>query len=286
MPYPKKRGPNIRSKIYHKYKYHLFPKINHLRGTTRLLKILEKSAERGIEKIDKSEIEPIYEKQWDNLAILDAARYDTYQETINTNAESRITVESHSKGFIRETFSQGDWSDTVIITANPFYNEREFKELVGKKPEDVFATIFQTWKTDWNSQNGTVMPEKIIEDVKTAEKLFPDKRKIIHFMQPHHPFIQSDIDDPGFGDTKENEKDYEKVWELAAREKIDHNEVIQGYLSNHELMLDPISELEEVLEGSIKITADHGNLLGENGLYGHPGSSNLKPLRKVPFDSL
>jgi glucan phosphoethanolaminetransferase (alkaline phosphatase superfamily) len=36
----------------------------------------------------------------------------------------------------------------------------------------------------------------------------------------------------------------------------------------------------------VLITADHGELLGENGLYGHPADSDAEKLRKVPWYSL
>jgi hypothetical protein len=286
MKYPSKPNKNIRSTLYHSYKYNIFPKIENIRGATRLLKVLEYLAQLGIGKINEKNIELISEKEWDNLIIIDAARHDTYQETINPDSDSRITAESHSRGFIRENFSKGDWSDTVVITANPFYNEEEFEKLTGEKPGEKFETIFQVWSTDWNTEHGTVMPDKIVEKTKTAEKLFPEKKKIIHLMQPHHPFIKSNIDDPGFGDTKGNQKNYEKAWELAEKGKIEHKKILKGYLKNHSLLSEHFSQLEEILEGSTKITADHGNLLGENSLYGHPGNSNLKPLKKVPWDSL
>lgn len=193
LSYPTERQDTFRSKMYRKYKHELFPKVKHLRGTTRLKNSLGKLAQIDLEKIDE-EIELIYEKEWDNLIILDAARHDTYQETINPEANSRITAESHSVGFIRENFSKGDWSNTVVVTANPFYNESRFKELTGRELDQTFETVFQVWKTDWNEENGTVMPEKMVDKFKTAKKLFPGKKIILHFMQPHYPFIDSDLD--------------------------------------------------------------------------------------------
>lgn len=279
--YPDKREETLYSKIYKKYKHDIFPEIDFIRGTTRLQHLLKRLASIKINKIHNTE--SIKNRDWDNLIILDAARHDTYQETINPEAESRITLESHSKGFIRENFSDGDWRDTVMITANPFYNEKEFKRLTGRTLKDTFETVFQVWKTDWNDEKGTVMPEKIVEKTFTTEKLFPEKRKIIHMMQPHHPFINSDIQDPGFGDTRDENTNYEKVWERVAKGKLSHEKVIEGYLDNHKILEPHLNELKN-LSGRTVVTADHGNLLGENGLYGHPASSNLEPLRKVPWD--
>ena len=278
--YPEKREETFLSRAYKKYKYSLLPRVKHVRGTTRLKETLKALAATGINKPGESE--PIGEKEWDNLIILDAARHDTYRETLNNKSNHRITQESHSRGFIRENFSDGDWRDTAVITANPFYNSESFEELTDRSLEDTFETIFHVWETDWNSEEGTVMPDKMVEKAFTAEKLFPDKRKIIHMMQPHHPFIDSDIQDPGFGDTRSEETEYEKVWERTAKGEIPHQKVVEGYLQNHRLLKPHLEKLKE-LSGKTVVTADHGNLLGENGLYGHP-PGNLEPLRKVPWD--
>lgn len=285
MSYPKSREGGIRTKIYREYKYKLFPKISHLRGTTKLKNLLEQIAQLRMERIKKQEITAISDREWDNLIILDAARHDTYCETINPEAKSRITAESHSKGFIRENFSEGDWSDTVVITANPFYNEEEFRELTGKNPEEKFETIFQVWKTDWNEEKETVMPQKIIERTKTAEKLFPNKKKIIHFMQPHYPFIDSELENSGFGDALIEDQN-EDVWTKAEQKNLSHSKVVKEYKKNHKILENHLNELKRFLKGKTIITADHGNLLGERGFYGHPGGSNLEALRKVPWDPL
>lgn len=280
--YPKKREKKISSSLYYKYKYDIFPKIEHIRGATRLKKLLGRFSRRNIPKADESQ--PIKTKEWENLVILDAARFDTYKETINNNCEKRISAESHSRGFIRENFSEGDWSDTVVITANPFYNKKEFRQLTKRNLDNTFHTVFQVWDTDWNKEEGTVMPDKVMQKAKTAQKLFPEKRKIVHFMQPHHPFIESEIDDPGFGDTKSGiNKSYKKVWQKVALQDLNHQEVLQGYIQNHYVVKPYISKLEEIFE-EFTVTADHGNLLGEEGLYGHPDVGPIKALRTVPWD--
>jgi hypothetical protein len=285
VPYPKKREITTRSRLYRKYKYQVFPRVDHIRGATKLLDILEKVAQLGMNKIGEHEIEPVYEKSWDNLLILDAARHDTYQKTINSEAESRITVESYSKGFIRETFSVGDWSDTIVITANPFYNEKDFTELVGESPDDIFEVIFQVWDTDWEKNPGTVMPQKMVEKAKTAEKLFPEKRKIIHFMQPHYPFLNSQIEDQGYGDAFQDYNN-DQIWTRVEKKELKQEDVKKDYINNHSILEEHLESLNNIITGKTVITADHGNLLGENGFYGHPRESNLRPVRKVPWDDL
>lgn len=75
------------------------------------------------------------------------------------------------------------------------------------------------------------------------------------------------------------------VWKEVEGEKVKHSAPVEGYKSNMEWVLDKIEQdLIEDLEGKVVITSDHGNLLGENGFYGHDPGGRSRPLRKVPWD--
>ena len=238
---------------------------------------------RHTEKISE-EPDDIFSFDWDNLIILDACRHDLYEE-VNGETDYRITKESMSKGFIRENFSEGDYSDVVYITANPFFNEKKFKKLTGRDVDDVFHEVFHTYRTDWSEEENTVLPESVVRDAKTSEKLFPEKKKIIHFMQPHHPFINFDLVDAGFDDILSTEI-YDNEWDLAMRGDLEHEVVAEAYRENLELVMPHVKELGENLSGKTMVTADHGNLMGENGLYWHPPRSKAKGLRKVPMTEI
>ena len=287
MSYPSERVTGFRTRIWRFYRNKLWlPHLSNFKPATGVLKVLKWLAD-DTEKVGKDSGKPLRELEWDNVIILDAARHDLYQETINSEADSRTTMESNSGSFIEENFSQGNWEDTVVITANPFYNPEHFKERTGRELEDTFHTVFQVWSTDWNEEKGTVMPEKMIEKVETAEKLFPKKRKIIHFMQPHYPFIDSDIDVGGYGDAfKEDAENKKNIWQQMEGGRKDHEEVIQAYKDNFTVMKPHLEKLSEILDGETYVTADHGNLIGESGFYGHPPGSKAKTLRKVPWDKL
>lgn len=287
MSYPKERVSNRRIKLWRLYRNKIWERFRNYRGITAVLLFLRRLI-NNTDKIKDDRAEPLIEKEWDNLVIIDAARHDIYQEEINSEAESRITQESNSGGFIEKNFSEGDWSDTVVITANPFYNKEHFKKRTGRELDDVFHTVFHTWKTEWNEKEGTVMPEDMIKNIKTAEKLFPEKRKIAHFMQPHYPFINSDLKTIGYGDAFRENKDYKEgnIWQEAESGRANHKKVLEAYKKNYRVIKPHLKELNGVLSGDCYITADHGNLLGESGIYGHPGKSRDKPLRKVPWDNL
>ena len=274
---------NLFSKIYELYAKHYYRRFPQKKGSWRVKRELGKLATLGEEKIE--ETESIFEKQpeWKNLIILDAARHDLYEE-VNGRTEPRNTVGSQSTEFIEKTFSEGDYSDIVYITANPFFNEKKFEEITGRELGEVFHEVFHTYADKWDDENNTVMPESVVQDAKTAEKLFPEKKKIIHFMQPHYPFVNSDLADTGINPDLDRGEDDFSLWQLAEMREYDREDLWVSYRENLELVMPYTEELVEELSGTTVITADHGNMVGESGLYGHPRGLKLEPLRKVPWD--
>lgn len=274
---------SLLSKIYINYRYRIFPKISHIRGTTRLNQILQKAAWKGLEKPER-EPTNITQKDWKNLIIIDACRADTYKEVIG-DTDTIISVGSSSSEFIKNSYSKEDFSDTICITANPYYSNLHFERLTGKKAEEVFHEIFRVYETDWDEENNTVMPQKMVEKVKTAEKLWPEKRKIIHLMQPHYPFIENTVTGQGFEGAKDKGTDLDKtnVWDKAMLGIIEHEEIIDAYEKNLEYVMPFVEEIADNLTGKTVLTADHGNLIGEKGLYGHPSGCKAKGLTEVPW---
>lgn len=271
--------------IYTTYKERIYPKISGYRGSYRVKKILEKLATRNIPKI-QSEPENLFEKDWDNLFILDACRHDLYEE-VEGEADYRITKAGNSYGYIRENFSEGDYSDVVYVTGNPFFNESQFSDLTGgRKPDEVFHEVFHTYMSDWDSEEGTVLPEPLMRDARTARNLFPDKRIVVHFMQPHYPFVVSDLTKDGMRPDLDEEREGESVWDKAEKGVYSDEQLWKEYKKNLEYILNEISELSQDLEGKTVITSDHGNLVGEKGFYGHGFETAVKPLRKVPWKVL
>ena len=246
----------------------VFPQINDVRGAHFLNRKLNYFLERELESADEQET-LITEKDWDNLIILDACRYDTYYEIVDDDKEDYIiSPGSHSREFIEETFSEGDFSDIIYITANPHFSESWFEESASRDIEETFFAVYKTFETDWNEKLGTTLPDPVIRDALNAEKLYPEKKKIIHFMQPHAPLAYSkkeSADLSGFEGDREEEAE-------------------RRYRKNLEFVLDRLDELVEEVEDKTVITADHGELLGEGDRYfSHPHSIDSKVLKKVPW---
>jgi len=264
------------------YSHKIYPKIKHRRGATRLKSWLDTLAYLGIPSYD-GEPESIFEAgEWNNCFIIDACRLDLYNETYpDDNARKRVTLGSSSPDYVRQTYSDGDYSEVVYVTGNPHFGSHKFNGLTGgREAEEVFHDVFHTWKTDWIEGEGRPSTQAIVRDAKTARKLYPDKKIVVHFMKPHHPF--SGYDFSGFN--HELDGTYlNSVWSHAERGNISWTEVWEAYKDNLVEIMDLVRPLAKEMDGKTVVTSDHGNLCGENGMGHHPGMRDEKPLREVPW---
>lgn len=236
----------------------------------------------------------IMEEDWDNLLILDACRYDIFEEfnIIPGRLEYRVSRGSCTNEFLIENFKDKKFNDTVYVTANPLVNYH-----VGGS----FYRVVPVWKYGWANKYETVLPKTMVEYSMNAEKEYPNKRLIVHFVQPHYPFIgetgrnkigahvgiaggeNAAIGKKWLTDPKPH------IWRLARDGKVNIKTVWEAYTENLQLTLPYVKELVGKLSGKTIISADHANLFGEripplfSREYGHPGGIYVKNLVKVPW---
>ncbi|MFB6199963.1 MAG: hypothetical protein ABEJ83_03725 [Candidatus Nanohaloarchaea archaeon] len=104
-------------------------------------------------------------------------------------------------------------------------------------------------------------------------------------MQPHAPYIGFDVEHFGFSQGKGDIGAAEAVWSKVKEGELSLRELREGYKNNLDTAKEYVEKLNKELEGKTIITADHGDFLGENGLFGHDfEGSNAKILRKVPWE--
>lgn len=267
-------------RMFSQYNKRIYPHIKNYRGATRLNEVLSSLADFFIPNAE-GDITKIQDENWDNLIILDACRHDLFEDVI-AQSNYRFSRASSSAGFISKNFGSGDWNDVIYISANPHTNPDVFKNLTGRNIEDVFHEVFQVFESSWDNENNTVMPEDVADAALTAKKLFPNKKLIIHFMQPHYPFIGSDDAGAGFEDMLDQEEGKD-VWTKMASGEVKKEDVISDYQKNLEIVWRHVKPMIDEIGGLSIITADHGNFIGEYGIYGHPEGINAEPVRKVPF---
>ncbi len=235
------------------------------------------------------EVTKVMEEEWDFLLVLDACRYDMFEEInwIDGKLKKINSAGSSTTWWIKNNF-QDEYPNTVVITANPHLSKIGLKEKIGRNP---FCHIEDVWDYGWDEELKTVPPGVVNEAVSKTIKRFPDKRFIIHYMQPHFPFIgENQIVHSGFENLRKRslgsdliKKEEKNPWDDLAEGKVSLDEFMKAYNSNLKLVLRHVEEILPYLEGKIVITSDHGNCIGEYGLHQHPGEFNIKPLREVPW---
>ena len=232
----------------------------------------------------------VMEEDWDNLLILDGCRLDTFAEenTIEGALETRISHGSASGEFLAGNFEGKQFHDTVYVTANPW---------VHTIADDTFHRIVDVINRDdcWDPELRTVRPGTLVEETRAVLDEIDDKRVIVHFMQPHYPFIGETGRNLGFGRGiyGDRHEDYEigtDVWsELRRRGPKAHDAVERAYRENLRLALPHVQELIDLLGGKTVVSADHGNMLGERLWpvpvrgYGHPAGIHVPQLVRVPW---
>ena len=251
----------------------------------------------------------VYDEEWDNLIILDACRYDTFKELnrIEGRLESRISRGSVTSEFLIENFrkhpQKSTFDDVVYVASNPFVNL-----LLPER----FHKIYPVWDYGWDEKLCTIPPEPVVNTALEARRLYPEKRLIIHFMQPHFPPL---VGRPN-GDTGEALKrlsglaregaDPDKVLNLkrgyppqwfatttnglCARGILTKQETIDLYKQNLRVVLSHVEAMLKQLPGVSVITGDHGDLFGERlgilypfPVYGHWPGMRLGRLVLVPW---
>jgi len=234
-------------------------------------------------KYPHNRIVSVMKEDWDNLIILDACRWDTFVEAYG-ECDYRISRGSSTIEFLRKNFLNKRFLDTVYVTANPFVN----------RFTPSFYRVISVWKDGWDDDSGTVYPEIMFKYALEAESKYPDKRLIIHFIQPHYPYI---------GDPEVNRVVYRKDWfrDMASgkdipdvitnllRSEAGNMRIKDAYRKTLELALPYALKLAKNLRGKTVITADHGEAFGEFAfplpmrVYGHPSNVHIPVLVKVPW---
>jgi hypothetical protein len=224
---------------------------------------------------------------WDNLVILDACRYDLFEarNQLEGNLRSVRSKGSDSWEFMDANFADRTLHNTVYVTANPHVYEL---------PGDTFHAVENLLETRWDEESGTVRPEDVVEEATAALDRYPEKRLIVHFMQPHFPFLGptgQTFNQMGIKNLDAAERnDAPNPWfDLIYGGVVDAETVLTAYRENLDLLFPHVERLLEALSGKSVVTSDHGNLIGERGfpipmrMYGHPRGLDRDEVRTVPW---
>jgi hypothetical protein len=212
----------------------------------------------------------VVDEEWDNLILLDACRYDVLKEVLGRDIDHRLSRGSTTLEWFRENFIDSRYDDIVYVTANPW---------VSKVAGNMFHKVVPVWKDGWDEDLNTVHPKTTTEYAQKAAKRYPGKRLIVHYLQPHTPYIvKNNLPKTPTKRLEKGQLDPLEVWGL--------------YKRSLEVTMPYVYELTDSLNGRTIVSADHGELFGKKILSlsfaGHPWGIRVPELIKVPwvvFDS-
>jgi hypothetical protein len=226
-------------------------------------------------------------EDWDSLLILDACRYDMFERISDLpgKLDFRISRGSATPEFLIANFDGRELLDTVYVTANPqLYRNRH-------RIDTTLHEVINVWNAEgWDDRYGTVLPETVVDAALDAAETYPNKRHVVHFMQPHYPFLTDETEfDKGHLEDENTEE--ENVWTklMQGTLDIDPETVRSLYDENLRRVLPSVERLIDKLPGKIVVTSDHGNMLGERARpipireWGHPRGIYTEELVKVPW---
>ena len=227
----------------------------------------------------------VLDEDWDTLIILDACRYDMFCEesTFSGPIEKRESRGSHTSQFIRGNFDGRTLHDVVYTNGSPQLEKRR------DEIDAEFHAVSNVWNSNrWNDDLGTIPPEDMTDAAIEAHQDYPNKRHIVHYMQPHYPFFESDIN----RGTNWKERGKFDLWDqlIRGRYEVSPDKVWEAYRDTLRRALPAVQELLDEIDGRVVVTSDHGNMIGERASpipikeWGHPIGIYTDELVTVPWN--
>ncbi len=248
----------------------------------------------------------ILDRDWDVLLLLDACRYDYFE--ILCPFKGKLTPFdigcNGTKKYMQMNFSSPECSDVVFVNHLIL-----FPEWVNTS---LFHAVIDAHNICWNQDYGTVLPEDNSRvGLETINK-YPDKRIVIHYSQPHDPFLDRNT-------TIIKRKTHKQIvyrnsrtawaakrlnslknifppmpfWYIekvfgssAGIGEIYFSEGFAGLKKSYEYntirALNSMKKIVDIRDKKVVITSDHGKMLGEGFMYSH-GYWTPKVVTTVPW---
>ena len=250
---------------------------------------------------------------WKVLVVLDACRYDyfekVYRRFFKGKLEKRTSPTTRSIEWLVETF-KGNYQDTIYISANPFVTPKTEAVVTGLKfsAKEKFFKVVNVLEDDWDEELQMVTPEAVNRAFLRELKEHPGKRFILHYLQPHYPYVKLSMEDSQSRMKKKPIDRPEKglgeflnsiglnvrtIKQLLGRpsdqmgyimNKFGVERLREEYEANLVWVLEGIAKIVPSVKGRVVITSDHGEMLGEHGKLGHdPYLPKYKELMDVPY---
>lgn len=243
----------------------------------------------------------VFDRDWDLLIVLDACRVDAMREVAPEfdfidGVDSIWSVGSASHEWICKTFTRKHIdriAETVFVSTNP-HVPKTFQE--GAMPpatysipamlanwnvvqEQDFQLLRHLHRHDYEDYFATIPADLVTDHSIQLGRTQDFGQMIVHYFQPHRPYIASAHAEERPVTDIENEP-----WDSIRNGAATRDEIWTLYLDNLRYVLRSVERLLDNVDAeTVIITADHGDLFGEFGLYGHPEGFVHPNLKKVPW---
>lgn len=258
----------------------------------------------------------IIDEKWDVLVILDACRYDMFEKVYGEfypNEKCRIRTSSgtYTPEFLNAEFPNF-YEDIVYISANPYVNsgmrvERKFRswlstEYNGFDAREHFPVIVDVWKKH-DKETGSTLPKWVNKAFSKYYLKYKEKRFILHYMQPHRPYIACPHHIT-FGDGLKKRANFTRdTFSMAMNWKIKKALMMRPtsyeeemyrdygwgglkivYMNEIRYVLEHVKIITDALALRFVITSDHGERLGEHWWHmSHGPGPRHREVVEVPW---
>lgn len=228
----------------------------------------------------------VFDEEWDVLVLLDCTRPDMVAAVSDdypyvSSGETLRSVASCSAEWLRKTFQErycDRLAETGYVTANP--NTSAVNSV--NRTRD----LVEVWRTDWSDEKETVPPRRVTDAAIQYARENEWGRLIVHYMQPHPPFLTEGQESYGKVVRPDQETDTLTFPEALLAGEIDPETGWKQHVENLRIVLDEVDILRENVDAKqMVISADHGQAFGEWGIYGHPRGVPVPVLRLVPWET-
>jgi hypothetical protein len=246
----------------------------------------------------------VLDDDWDVLVILDACRYDMLAENnpFDEDVEKRISQGPNTAAWFEANFVSAPderLEDIVYVATIPNASSKYIDP-------NRLAHLEEVFRYGWNDELRTTPPDVVTAAAVQLHRKYPSERLVVHYAQPHVPFVghgdyRSELYMPDYVkyDGADVSADSETVKDIVAAPDVmnmynhpfrslkkgvaTEAEVWEAYRANLEYVLPYVIELQKYVSGRVCVSADHGNGMGEHGIYGHPPWGFTKPVLEIPW---
>lgn len=212
------------------------------------------------------------------LIIFDACRYDTFEEIYGDHYRGDLQRVSTTATYTKQ-YQQTTWPDEYDLTyvaGGPVISDRNFElSDLDYRPSEHFEDLIHVWDMGYEKELGVTPPEAVTEVALEADA----PRMIVHYFQPHAPYIGTDRLRESHDGTADEASNIESrveslktIYDRIESGEIDDGELWTAYRSNLQRVMRAAKPLLNQVDRRTIITSDHGELLGEDGRYLHGGA--------------